>query len=104
MDCVNGNTDIMLSEKPKVGCNIKGMNEDGKWNHGHNEETGQKTDRPNDPDYFNTYYHANKKLITCDLCGCVVVKKIREHKKTMKCRLANFILQYKLKLKEDGTS
>ena len=63
-----------------------------------------KKHRPNDPDYFNKYYHANKKLITCDICGCVILKKIGQHKRTMKCRLANFILQDQLKLKEDGTA
>ncbi len=42
-----------------------------------------------------------KKLITCDICGCVILKKIGQHKGTMKCRLANFILQDKLNLKED---
>ena len=59
-----------------------------------------KTYIPIDPYYFNKYYHANKKLITCDICGCVILKKIGQHKGTMKCRLANFILQDKLTLKE----
>ena len=106
MDCVNSNTDIIISKKHKnkVVRNIIGSSEDGKWNHVYNEETGKTTYIPIDPDYFNKYYHANNKLITCDICGCVILKKIGQHKRTMKCRLANFIVQDKLKLTEDGTA
>ena len=106
MDCVNSTTDIIVSKKPKnkVVRNIIGIREDGKWNHVYNEAIGKTTHIPIDPDYFNKYYHANKKLITCDICGCVILKKIGQHKGTMKCRLANFLLQEKLNLKEDGTA
>ena len=103
MDCVKSNTDIIVSKKSreKVVRNIIDISQDGKWHILYNEETGKKSYVPIDPDYFNNYYHANKKLITCDICGCVILKKIGQHKKTMKCRLANFLLQDKLKLQED---
>ena len=44
MDCVNSNTDIIVSKKPKnkVVRNIIGISEDGKWNHVYKEETGNK--------------------------------------------------------------
>ena len=59
----------------KVVRNIIGISEDGFWHHVYNEDTGKTTYVPIDPDYFNTYYHANQKLITCDSCGCVVLNK-----------------------------
>ena len=101
MDCVNSNTDITVSKKPKVVRNIIGTSEDGKWNICFNETTGKKSYVPSDPDYFNKYYHANKKPITCNICGCVIMKKIGPHQKTMRCRLTNFMQQDTLRLKED---
>ena len=101
MDCVKSTTDIITSKKPKAVRNIIGTSDDGKWNICFNEITGKKSYLPSDPEYFNKFYHAQKKYITCDICGCVVLKKIGQHKGTMKCRLANFQLQEKLRLKED---
>ena len=66
-----------------------------------NETTGKKSYVPSDPDYFNKYYHANKKPMTCNICGCVIMKKIGPHQKTMRCRLTNFMQQDTLRLKED---
>ena len=67
----------------------------------YNGDIGKNTYIPSGPDYFNKYYHENKKHITCDICGCVILKKISQHKRTMTCRLAHFIQQETLKLKED---
>ena len=76
MDCANTTTDIIVSITPKTkfGCTILGVSEDGQWNHVYNEYTGNTTYVPIDPDYFNTCYHANKQLITCDICGSVILK------------------------------
>ena len=102
MDCVERNTDIALSQQPenKVVRNIIGVSEDGKWNHGYNEDTGKTTCIPIGSDCFSKHYHANKQVITCDICGCVILEKLGQHKGTMTCRLANFVLQDRLNLKE----
>ena len=106
MDCVNSNTDIISSKQPnhKVGCTIIGTSADDRWNIFYNEDTGKQTYTPSDPDYFNKYCHEDTNHITYDICGCAIVKKIGQHKRTMKCRLANFILQDKLELEEDVTT
>ena len=103
MDCVNNDNDIIVSKKskPKVVYNIIGISQDGKWNICFNDLTGKKSYVPIDTEYFNKFYHANKKHITCDICGSVILKKNGQHKKTMKCRLADFINQDILKNKED---
>ena len=75
---------------------ILGNNEDGKWNIFCNAYTGNKTCIPSDPDYFNKYYHDHNKLITCDICGCSILKKIGQQKRTMNCRLAKLILHYNI--------
>jgi hypothetical protein len=99
----NNNNDIIVADKPNNIINSKsiGITESGLWNIFVNEETGQKTYKPTDATYFNKYYHASKKEITCDICGKTIMKKIAQHKKTTKCRLTHFIQQGELKLKED---
>ena len=78
-----------------------GVTECGKWTINLNEITGKKIYKPTDVDYYIKKYHQNKKEITCDICGCVVIQKIAQHKKRLKCRLAYFIQQEELKLKKD---
>ena len=100
----NNNNDIIVSENHNtiiITSKLVGVTECGKWNICYNEETGKKTYKPTDPDYYNKQYHKNKKEITCEVCGCVIMKKITQHKKTMKCRLTHFIQQEQLKLKEE---
>jgi hypothetical protein len=53
--------------------------------------------KPADPSYFNTYLHENKMKLPCDICGKIVVKKIKEHNMTNNCRLTYFLQQEKLR-------
>jgi hypothetical protein len=103
MVSVENNNNIIVSEKPNNIINSKsmGITESGLWNIFINNETGKKTYRPTDVNYFNNHYHANKKEIICDICGkSSLNKKIAQHKKSIKCRLVHFIHKEELKLKE----
>ena len=77
-----------------------GVTECGKWTINLNEITGKKIYKPTDKDYYINKYHQNKKEITCDICGCVVMQKITEHKKRMKCRLFYYKQQEQLLLEQ----
>jgi hypothetical protein len=96
----NNNNDIIVVENPNniIISKSIGITESGIWNIFVNEKTGKKTYRPTDVNYYNTYYHATKKEITCDICGAVIMKKIAQHKKPNKCRLTHFMQTEKLDL------
>ena len=55
METVNNTNDIIVSEKPNniIVRKLIGTSECGKWNIFYNEDTGKKTYKPIDPDYFS---------------------------------------------------
>ena len=88
------NSDSLIINKPSV------VNT-GKCNKFINDETGKVFYKPTDTKYYNIFYHANKKTIECSICGKLIVSKIKEHQRTNKCRLINFMKQEELKKLEN---
>ena len=63
MTTKDNHNDIIVAENHNniIMPNSVGITESGLWNILLNKDTGNKIYKPRDPDYFNNYYHENKK-------------------------------------------
>jgi hypothetical protein len=54
-----------------------------------------------DPNYYNEYFHAHKREMSCVYCGKVVTSQMYSHLKSLKCQLVQKKLELE-KLKSNG--
>ncbi len=46
-----------------------------------------------DPNYYNEYFHKNKREMTCDICGKIVTCQMYSHRKSKKCMAKGLALE-----------